>query len=264
MATRAIPVRPNWNPNFSGHALSAHSLRNTSIPLPFCPRPPAPTATCRAMHSQARAFGTRFLRDRNAHLTERLGLAVPRRVLQHPQSHQLPHAERSRLYLRNVWDLAHSRRDHRHLHHVAPDSVRRQAAVLINRKPECTNTNGRCSMHRPFMSIVIACPPDSVSSPYCSSLALRGLKLVARLATPPALPARSPASPAQSRSAPSWRCRGNPSRRGTHQTAGDNGEPQSRQIARGPRLQSWPSKRWPWSMENAGMPARAREKWSER
>ena len=86
-----------------------------------------------------------FSAVKNTHITERLEPAVPRRVLQHPQPHQFPHAERGRVFLGatitssggvkrdSFGNFAHGGRGHGHVHHVAADSVRRQVAVLGDR-----------------------------------------------------------------------------------------------------------------------------------
>ena len=75
-------------------------------------------------------YGARFLgvQERAHHRAS--WLAVPRRVLQHPQPHQFPHAQRSGLHFGDLWHLAHGRSGHSHIHDLASNSVRRQVAVL--------------------------------------------------------------------------------------------------------------------------------------
>ena len=65
--------------------------------------------------------------ERHAH-SRAVESAISRGVLQHPEPRQFQHAQRGSVY--SLRHLADGGRDHQHVHYIAPDSVRAEAAFL--------------------------------------------------------------------------------------------------------------------------------------
>jgi hypothetical protein len=67
--------------------------------------------------------------------------AVPLRILQHPQSHEIQRAESSRLRIRHRRTIAHCRSDHIHCYNLTPSPVRTEVAVVKAVRSEGTLTH---------------------------------------------------------------------------------------------------------------------------
>ena len=87
------PVRPNWNPNFSGtlYPRTPTAVLQSRWLSAACHRDLWQCLARRADRAGIDRSG--FLGPRNVASHRAAGPAVPRRILQHPQPHQLPHAE---------------------------------------------------------------------------------------------------------------------------------------------------------------------------
>ena len=117
------PVRPSWNPNFTGPVIlggpNLYFNPNAFIqPLPGTYGNvgrnvlggPGLVETDLSAGKKLFAFGA----DESA---------VPLRILQHPESHKLQRAESRRLRVRHGRTFADGRSDHIHVNDLSPDSI---------------------------------------------------------------------------------------------------------------------------------------------
>ena len=131
------PVRPSWNPSFTGNLYpqtpgewfnpNAFIPPTVTLHTPTC----GGSNTCGTYGNVSRdslagpgLSELDFSRSQKHTHHGAARIAVPRRVLQHPQPHQLPHPERGGVLFGDHRGFAHGWRDNGHFHILAADSIR--------------------------------------------------------------------------------------------------------------------------------------------
>ena len=125
------PVRPSWNPAFSGPVIGA-GRANTSTRMLSSSRPAEPTATWGATCSPGPSLATLdFSLAKKFAISGAGRLAVPQRVFQYFQSDELQQPEPSGVQRRGTGAaVGDGGRDHLDRDNIAADPVWAEAAVV--------------------------------------------------------------------------------------------------------------------------------------